>query len=61
MPFNNKFMIGVRANCYLFFAPPLAHIPISDDDMLELAALIIAMKPQLREKFNEILKRVEEG
>lgn len=60
MSFTNRFCIGVNNVGYVFFLPPKSKEVILDDDALEMAALIVAMKPDLREKFNEILKKIEE-
>jgi hypothetical protein len=57
--FNNKYFIGVSKGGYHVTMPIVG--PVSDDDMLEVAALVIAMKPVLREKFLAILARVESG
>jgi hypothetical protein len=57
--FNNPFFLGVGSGGYVFLRPPQMGKLYSDDEILELAALIIAMKPQLKEKFEAISKRVE--
>lgn len=56
MSFNNKYFIGASKGGYHVTVP--IHGPISDDDAIELAALIVAMKPQNREKFDARLKEM---
>lgn len=55
--FDNKYFIGASANGYFVTMPIQGHK--TDDEMLELAALIVAMKPDLRNKFEAILRRIE--
>jgi hypothetical protein len=57
--FDNKYFIGVTTDGY-FVTKPIAG-PVQDDNMLEVAALIVAMKPRLRQRFEEILQRIESG
>lgn len=59
MSYNNRFYLGVHATGYVFLSPPLRNQVIPDDEALELAALIVAMKPQLRERFDQRLKEIE--
>lgn len=58
MPFDNKYFLGVTVKGYQFMIPPTV---MTDDEAIEVAALIIAMKPLLRRKFNERLKAIMGG
>lgn len=58
MSFDNKYFLGVTTKGYQFMIPPTV---MTDDEAIELAALIIAMKPLLRQKFNERLKAIMSG
>jgi len=57
--FTNKFFLGVAGSGFMFMLPPLQAVRYTDEEMVELAALIIAMKPELREKFDEALERMQ--
>ena len=61
MSFNNRFFLGVTGGGYCMMAPPRPGQMLTDDEALELAALIVVMKPQLREKFDAAIRRMEEG
>jgi len=60
MGFDNKFFLGVVKNGYTFLSPPKPQVAYTDEEMIELAALIITTKPQLQERFEAALKRMQE-
>jgi hypothetical protein len=57
--FNNPHFLGVTATGYFVTLPIVG--AKTDEEMLEIAALIVAMKPRLRERFDAILARIESG
>jgi uncharacterized pyridoxamine 5'-phosphate oxidase family protein len=59
MPFDNKHFIGVNRSGY-FVALPIKG-QITDNDAIEIAALIVAMKPALRPLFEARLKAMDNG
>ncbi len=61
MGFNNLYMLGVTKDGFTFLTPPRPSQRITDADAIELAALIVAMKPHLLEQFQQTLARIQEG
>lgn len=61
MSFTNQFFLGVTQDGYTFLNPPRQTLIYTDEEMLALAALIVAMKPALRARFDEVLAQVESG
>jgi hypothetical protein len=61
MSYTNQFILGATQKGYAFFNPPKQAQSYTDEEMLELAAMIVAMKPNLRDRFNEILAQVMSG